>query len=97
MVAQDALKTMEDIFLKTTEKSKINQELLDLIISSYNAILKQEAIKWVRHIKPKGDRSLWTWIIRFFNFTEEELKECSIIERRSRKWLKQNSEKIILV
>ena len=39
--------------------------------------LKAEAVKWVKHIKPEGDRPLWSWIVRFFNLTEEDLKEES--------------------
>ena len=44
------------------------------IINTYrDKELKAEAVKWVKHIKPKGDMALWTWIVRFFNLTEEDL------------------------
>ena len=49
-------------------------------------ILKQEAIKWVTYIRKKADEpemmlnrdrymSVQGWILKFFNITEEELKD----------------------
>ena len=66
------LKTLKDFYFLGIDGDEKNTEISGQYVEIN--VLKQEAIKWVKHIKPKGDIALWSWIIRFFNLTSEDLK-----------------------
>ena len=79
------LKTLKDIIPEQSQKSlrQIGKTGMSIQAESIKQELKQEAIKWMKHIEKESDNwmsegktrlSLYKWIQKFFNITEEDLK-----------------------